>query len=183
MENSRDSIRVKYGATEFETTGTPENVQARYDAFLELVKAVPLPPVVNTEIKPDPGHIQLTGAESVIRTDGEGTPQVPQEIMSRVFRVNNGVVSLLALPRGDNAVRDACLMLLYGFAVLQNTPNVTGVTLMEACRQSGVSVDRLDRVMDAQTEYVNSGGVRRGKRYSLNNPGQRRAAELVTALV
>jgi hypothetical protein len=181
MENSRDSIRVKYGATEFETTGTPENVQARYDAFLELVKALP-PPMAAAEVKPASTQPQRP-ADPVIPTNGEGTPQVPQEIMSRVFRVTDGVVSLLALPRGDRAVPDACLMLLYGYAVLLSTPAVTGVALMEACRQSGVPVDRIDRVLDAQTEYVNSGGVRRGKRYSLNNPGQRRAAELVTALV
>src|SRR6266404_8514053 len=99
-ENSRDSIRVKYGATEFETTGTPDNVQARYQAFLELVKAVPIPPVLS-EAKP-----ALASPQPALATDllprienGIGEVQVPQEVMARVFRVSDGGVSLLALPR------------------------------------------------------------------------------------
>jgi hypothetical protein len=178
--NPRDSVHVKIGTAEFQTDGSPEDVKARYEAFLELLKTLP---VLQTQEPKTPVRTGTANAAPAVPRTENGGAEIPREIMDRVFRASDGVVSLLALPRGDTSVPDACLMLLYGFATLLSIPAITGVTLMEACRQSGVAVDRLGRVLDAQTDYVNSGGTRRGKRYSLNNPGQRRAMELITGLV
>lgn len=182
-ENPRDSIHVKYGTVEIETTGSPEDVKARFDAFLDLLKTLPpaaLPVEPKATIQPIP---QQADTQSLRNDNGSGDSNVSQEVLSRVFRVSGSIVSLLALPRGDNVAADACLMLLYGFARLLNATAVTGVSLKEACRQSGVPMGRLDRVMDSQTDFVNAGGLRRAKRYSLNNPGTRRAASLVAGLV
>ena len=174
--NPRDSVHVKIGTAEFQTDGSPEDVKARYEAFLDLLKTLPIP-------QPQEPKPAVQASAVVTPPANGGDTAVPREVMDRVFRNSDGIISLLALPHGDTAVPDACLMLLYGFATMLSTPAVTGVTLMEACRQSGVPIDRLDRIMDTQTDYVNSGGTRRGKRYSLNNPGQRRAAALVMGLV
>jgi hypothetical protein len=178
-------IRFKHGSVEFEAEGDAALVQAQFTEFMAAMKAAPPPAApIQAEQPPPPAAPAIPPIADTTRA-GNGTETAfADDMMSRVFQVKGGMVSLLALPRGDHPARDATVMLLYGFERLANNAAVTGVTLMEACRQSGVQVgSRLDRVMEAQREYVNAGGARRGRRYSLNNPGKRRAEALIAALV
>lgn len=175
-------IRFKHGSVEFEAEGDPTLVQAQFTEFMAAMKAAPPQPApIQAELPPT---TPPPPADDTTRAGNGAETAFTDDMMGRVFQAKGGMVSLLALPRGDHPARDATLMLLYGFERLANNSAVTGVTLMEACRQSGVQVgSRLDRVMEAQQEFVNAGGARRGRRYSLNNPGRRRAEALIAALV
>jgi hypothetical protein len=168
---NNQKIRVKFGSAEFEAEGPSDLVQAQFAEFMAALKALPVP--------------QATPAPASAPAEAPPDPSaaVSQDVLSRVFQVRENIVSLLALPKGNDTSSDALVMLLYGFERLTNAAAVTGVTLMEACRQSGVQVGRIDRAMDAQAEYVNAGGAHRGRRYSLNNPGKKRAEALIVGLI
>jgi hypothetical protein len=174
---SHSRVRVKYGNVEFEAEG--ERADAQYTEFMALLRTLPSP-----SVDPAPAPTKAAASQPDPARNGNGSEiPVTQDVLSRVFQVRDGIVSLLARPKGDKMEADALLMLLYGFNALANTPAVTGVTLMEACRQSGVQLDRIDRVMGTQSGYVNAGGAKRGRRYSLNNPGMKRAEALIVGLV
>ena len=75
------------------------------------------------------------------------------------------------------------LMLLYGYTKLGTEQSVTGTTLMKAAKLSGVSIGRIDRVMDGKNkEYVLAAGAKKGRRYSLNNPGITKTEQLMRDL-
>ena len=88
---------------------------------------------------------------------------------------------MLALPKTEDPDADALLLLVYGYQELRpNDYPVSGVRLMQSAKQSGLhQVDRIDRTIDAHTQFVNSAGSRRGKKYSLNNQGSLKAKELI----
>jgi hypothetical protein len=173
METSK--IRIKIGDSEFEAEGPEDLVRVQFDEFMSVMKAhppSPAPPLLPQAL-PDP-----TAALAVAIP----APEVSPDWLSRVFQVRNRTVTLLALPKSETAIKDAMLMLIYGFEKLLGTGAVTGVALAEAARQSGVQIDRVDRVMKGLGAWINAGGARRGRRYSLNNPGRKKAEDLIIGL-
>ena len=182
METAK--IRIKLGAHEFEAEGPPDLVRTQLDSFMAAVKAQP---TVQPALAPAQPGVSSVDVNEVPPATSPVPPvrpadEVSSEALSRVFQVRQKLVTLLALPKTDDFRSDALLMLLYGFEKLASMPAVTGVRLSEAARQSGVTLDRADRVMRGLTQYVNAGGVRRGRRYSLNNPGRKKAEELIIGL-
>lgn len=180
-------IKLRVGDFELDTEGPADIVRAQVEAFMELVKSKPAavaPPASAAAVGVTPAIDPLKPGlpPALPPTPIPAAPPgiLPQDVMDRVFQSRGDSVSLLALP-GDPA--DALLVLLYGYAKLKSVNNVTGVSLMQAASQSGVQVPRIDRVIDSRSEFITSGGQRRGKRYGLNNRGMRRAEELITGLV
>jgi hypothetical protein len=102
--------------------------------------------------------------------------------LDRVFR-QGANLSLAALPRGDNGDRDAMLALLYGYLKLDSQPTVTGTLLMKSAKISGVGIARVDRVMNSMEEFVLAAGVKKGRRYQLNNRGIAKAEEVIKAIL
>lgn len=49
-------------------------------------------------------------------------------------------------------------------------------------KQTGLSIERIDRVMSKIEAYCMSGGARKGTYYSLNNQGLARAREVLRAM-
>lgn len=161
-------IKVKIGPAEFEAEGDPELVKQQFAEFMAAVSAIP-------QAQPDkpPG---------LPPRNDPGASLISKDIFDRVFRRDDGI-SLLAMPRTDNAEADALIVLLYGFLKLENQRAITGVALMSAAKQSGINVDRIDRTINARPDLIQAAGNKRGRRYSLNNRGIAEAERLLREMV
>lgn len=173
MENHR--IKVKLGDAEFDAEGNAEVVQAQYDAFLAAVAALPKP-------APKPAVASAFIVEAGDRLVATAEVRPHPATLERVFR-NGDVLSLAALPTGEKALSDAMLVLLYGYNRIKNESSVTGTALARSAKVSGISFGRLDRVMGQVSEYVLAAGIRKARRYQLNNRGIARAEEIIKAIV
>lgn len=176
METTR--IKVRIGDAEFEAEGPQELITKQFDSFMAVVSATPkkeptAPPsaAVGGPTQPASGAAPPTPAS-----------EVASAVMERVFRQGD-TLSLAALPNGENASSDAMLALLYGYMKIKNETTVTGTSLMKSAKLSGVSVDRVDRLMAANQDLVLAAGVRKARRYQLNNRGIARAAQIINAIL
>ena len=176
METNR--IKMKIGDAEFEAEGPSEIINAQFEAFLQAVSSLPKATAA----------VAVVPSPSVTAAIIPPLPMAPSagispEILSRVFR-DNGNLSLAALPHGENKEAAAMLALLYGFLKLKNENAVTGTALMKSAKISGVNFDRVDRVMSShQPDYVLAAGVKKARRYQLNNRGIAKAEEIINALL
>lgn len=176
-------LKVKIRDSEFEADGPPDVVQDLYQQWLDAVNAAPAPePASSAAPRSPPLGMPAPSVDAWLDEPGPSVT-ITDELMSRVFRREGDSISLLALPNGNRREPDALITLLYGFQRLANMPAVTGVTLMQASRQSGVALPRIDRVLDSETDFIMAAGARRGRRYSLNNRGVRHAELLIKQLV
>lgn len=190
-----EKLKMKIGTAEFEAEANSEIVKERLALFAELVskqlmaapQIVAAPPPKNYTITPETGRAGIVGHAAIVEgSDGvssNGVSSMTDDVLARVFRRTEDEVSLLALPRTEQPEADALIALLYAFQRLLNKPNVTGVTLMQAARQSGVTVNRADVVLKSKSDLVMAAGVRRGRRYSLNNRGVSYAEVLIRKLI
>ncbi|MBI2752443.1 MAG: hypothetical protein HYX46_02855 [Betaproteobacteria bacterium] len=166
-------IKVKLGDAEFDAEGSEEAVQAQYDAFLAAVSSLP-------KAATQAGLNATLGAATLNAT---ATVSPAPQVLDRVFR-RGEILSLAALPSGDNAVPDAMLAILYGHMKLEGEQAVTGTMLMKSAKKSGVTLDRVDRVVEPlMPKYVAAAGVKKARRYQLNNPGIARAEEIIKAIL
>jgi hypothetical protein len=183
-----ERLKIKLGNAEFEAEGSPASVKERFEQFLALIEKQPAAAPHNTTITPDTGPLVTDSVPPTVQAtaatlSGDGIVTVSEDVLSRVFRRDDDVVSLLALPKGDSPDADALIALLYAFQRLLNKSHVTGVTLMTAARQSGVSIPRIDTVLKSKADLVMAAGARRGRRYSLNNRGNVYAETLVRRMI
>lgn len=176
MESHR--IKVRLGDAEFDAEGKPEDVKAQYEAFLALValapKVAPPPPAAAQPVLPVPGQ------------PNQSEQGIPAEVMDRVFR-RGDTLSLAALPSGENGSQDAMIALLYGYLKIQSESTVTGTSLMKSAKISGIDLgksDRVDRVVAGLIpDYILAAGVKKAKRYQLNNRGLARAEAVIKAIL
>lgn len=188
MGAETSKIKLRLGDFEFEYEGDAVEGKAALAAFLGAAStakaSAPLPP---------PPPAPTPAVDLVKPLDGNGVlpppppppaPSADGTSLKRVFAEKDAVISLLALPKSDNAEGDALLLLLYGYQELKSSEYpVTGVRLMQAVKQSGLhQVDRIDRAMATNGQFVLSAGARRGKRYQLNNQGIAKAKEIINAI-
>jgi hypothetical protein len=181
MGAETSKIKLKLGDFEFEYEGDADEGKNALAAFLGAASAAranassPAPP-------PAPNAV----ADVVKQPDGNGSPPPPQSDgmpLKRVFAEKDAVISLLALPKTANTDGDALLLLLYGYQELKSSEYpVTGVRLMQAAKQSGLQLGRIDRTMLSNEQFVLSAGAKRGKRYHLNNLGIAKAKEIINAI-
>jgi hypothetical protein len=161
-------VRIKIGTAEFEAEGREELVKEHYEEFLDSF-----------------GGSQPTGDvnQTTVIEQRKTSSEANGDLIKRGFLERDGLVTLLALPKGDEADADALVLLLYGYSVLKaDDYPVTGVRLMQAAQRSGVQLDRIDRPIASREQYVLTTGFRRGRRYSLNNRGEQFAAQLLEQL-
>jgi hypothetical protein len=163
-------IHVKIGDSEFSAEGTEALVKEQYDRFLEIVGN-------------KPAADRSRPSDQKPNSNGNGIAPPPRDKLSRLFEVDgNGLVSLRILPRTDNRDADALLLILYGFKTQADKADVNSGQLMVAAKQSGLQMDRIDRVIAVHKQYVTDGGFKRGKRYGLNNQGVNKAQDLINGL-
>jgi hypothetical protein len=84
-------------------------------------------------------------------------------------------------PKGDNRDADALLLIIYGYFALKQQREVLSTQIGRSAAQTGLGIDRIDRVMAKNEPFCMRGGERKGTYYSLNNQGINRAKELLAA--
>ena len=174
MDHSK--LHVKIGEAEFVAEGPEGVVQLQYDAWIRLVEmmgaaaSAPAPLTKGVEDKANEVGNDLEDDDAALRR--------------RVFDERDGVVSLLALPSGDQRTADTILLCLYGFSAVAGQETVTTVTLAKGIKKSGINVPRLDRVLGPYADgYITKSGTRRGTKYGLTNRGITKARELMKNLI
>ena len=168
-------MRVKIGDAEFEAEGSEEAVKAQFASFLDILKAAPARQKP-ADKKPVDGNGAQADALDVLTPPGT-------DLLARVFQNDNDLVSLRLLPRTPNAASDTLLLLLYGYVHLKNEAMVLGTHLIKAAHQSGVKLDRIDRVIAKHDDLLLKGGARKGTKYGLNNRGKEKAKELMQKML
>lgn len=165
------TIRIKIGDAEFESSGPEDAVQEQYRLFLQALSNAP-PSRAATD------HPAGGGGQGQDRHD-DNTSEIDDALIRRTFADRNDVISLRALPRTESADADALVMLLWAFGQLRNEHDIGATPLMRSARQSGLQIERIDRSIAPNNEYVGRAGARRGTRYSLNNRGIAHAERLI----
>lgn len=168
MSDGNTRIRVKIGSSEFDAEGPTELVRQQYDEFLKAVSSVNLAASVPSQ--------NLSAPPPANPNPSQETP--PDAVMQRIFSIDQGVVSLLDLPKTQTREADALLLILYGYRQLKNETSLLGSQLMKAANKSGLDIDRIDRVIDRYDEMLMKSGKRRGIKYGLKNRGMAKAKEL-----
>jgi hypothetical protein len=169
MDNLK--IRVKVGDHEFEAEGPRESVELQFQLFKELVGAAP----VRT-----PGQAPPAPKPPVIQTptqNGGLVDETPDKtVYDRLFSVDGDRLSLHYLPEGENREANALLILLLGYRIITAQEQVLGGRLMQGLQQSGLTLDRIDRVLDPYIpSLILKTGIKKGTKYRLTNIGLARA--------
>lgn len=167
--DDKHHVRMKIGAHEFEAEGEKSAVEDQLRRWLEIIGNIPAatqPP----EDKQKAPVLPLQEAE------------VDQALLARVFKDERDMLSLRILPKTKSYAADSLLLLLFGYQTLKQETEVLGLRLMKAGKQSGLQIDRVDRVLSLYGQYFNKGGARKGARYSLNNRGIEKAKELMNTM-
>jgi hypothetical protein len=164
-------IHVKLGDFELITEGSEEAVNARFAKFQEMVANL------KSEIKPA-GTPTRTATPTAQGDKGNGNPSlvavagIDPEVLKRVFGDEQGPgVSLHILPRGDDRDSKSLILLLYGFS-LKGQKTVPARELLQAAKQSGVTITRIDKTFRAEDrDLYTKAGAKSGSRYGLTNQG------------
>lgn len=165
-------LKVRLSGDEFDGEGPEEIITQQYADFLKARTTSPPP----APAAPNP----LTGGQVF------ETPIVPSEQspIAKISRADGRLVTLTALPQGENRETNAALLLLLGQRILRQSELVPADDLIGGMRQSGFGLDRADRLMSrAEADgLITKTGLRRGVRYRLTNPGIARAEALAREL-
>lgn len=103
-----------------------------------------------------------------------------EHVWDRAYKRKDNRLSLITLPSTSTQKADAIILLMYGFQTLFSHEAVSCMDLMDAAKQSGLRIDRIDRNLPmAYRAYYNRGGSGKGTRYSLNNVGLRHAQTIL----
>ncbi len=172
MENKPHRLRVRLGNAEFDAEGDEATVKEQYKMFLDAVQRAPN--IDQPVTRPQQEPAENFSEDPAIATTGLGQPD-----LERVFTTTQGVISLRVLPQGKTKDADALLLLLYGIQKLKHEHDALGTQIMKAARQSGLRIDRVDRVISTHRDFYIRGGRRRGARYSLNNQGIAKAEKIL----
>jgi hypothetical protein len=161
-------LKVRLGPHEFEAEGPEASVKEQFATFVTIANTTPVP---------------KNGSSNLQRgSNGSGDPEVEPGAGSwdRAYKRKGDQISLHVLPETKTQNADAIILILYGHQMLLEQESVTSLVLMEAAKQSGLRIDRIDRNLPAShKQYVISGGTGKGTRYSLNNRGAAYAQEML----
>lgn len=167
-------MNVKIGDAVFDAEGDTETIRKQYEMWMEAVRATP------RKSDPDPARETTSPPawqgdhEAPLTPNGVASPATSAmavELRNRLFQERDGCITLKVLPKTSNKDADALVMILLGYHEMRDQDGVNAPTLMRAAKVSGLQLDRIDRVISANSQYINTAGHRRGKRYSLNNQG------------
>jgi hypothetical protein len=186
MADTKVDVKLPDGSA-FSAEGPEALVTQLFQQFIEAsrsatsargIERTPDPPPVDTEVQ---SPVDDGGASGAVNNGAGSGQEVDQALMDRVFVVDrDGVVSLRVMPAEE---ADALILLLYGAQRLRGEHALTATQLMKAARQSGIQADRLDRILSQRNALITMAGIKKGKRYGLNNPGVREAARLLSVIL
>lgn len=170
METHR--LKIKIGQHEFEAEGPPEAVNAQFEAWKDLISALP-----------STGQFDQSGGGPAAPPNPESAkPPVELPGIFEHDRKKN-LISLRVHPRGDHRFADALLLIMYAYKLLDQDEVMVG-RLKEAMALTGLRLERVDRTMEPhlRANLVLKGGTGKGGKYRLTNMGIQRAEVLVREL-
>jgi hypothetical protein len=166
-------VTIKIGDAEFSAEGDKATVDAQFQAFLTALAAVGA-----VSKGPAPTPAQETPGEA--QADN---PSLNDDQLTKAFIDGKDSVSMNILPQSQSKAADTLLLLLYGYLHLKDQDMVLGGDLIEAARQSGITLDRVDRTIAKHSSLLRRSGQRKGAKYGLNNQGIIKAKEMLTAML
>lgn len=166
---SNYKLQVKVGNSEFAAEGAEATVKAAFAEFLALTKINP------------PKGTAIAAAD-----EGSSDPQaggISPQLLERVFLRDGDIVSLRHMPPEESTAKnaDAAILIMYGISRLLNVQDVGVIKLNKGLVKTGITVDRVDRLLSTHTKYFMKGGNRSGSYYTLNNQGERQAETWIKA--
>lgn len=174
-------LRLKIGANEFEAEGSQEYVQKEREVFLESIDTNEL------DDEPNPGEPGNPGNPAPAAPSAPGDLPISVAEMGKLAkqdRSDKDLIVLTALPQeSDTQKQDALVLLLLAHRVIRSVENVKTTDILNGMKQSGITVDRLDGVVDKIPNLVLRTGVRKGTKYRLSSPGAKRAVVVAKALL
>ena len=166
-------LRVKIDGQEFEAEGQSDLVSRQFEAFRLMIQGAGSAPV--RHVSSDTGR----PLSPVVPEDGHAERGRHDEDLAQLFHVSpqSQLLSLRQPPAGKYPEADAVLLLLLGHTRLRNEEDVPVTILMEALKQSGCPVKRLDRILTVYTKdhSVLRSGRGKGGKYRLTNLGLKKA--------
>lgn len=179
MEAHMDAtkLKVKIGQHEFEAEGPQEVVEKQFETFRQLISEAATKSTNSNRLK---------GSEN----SGEAELELPhiddprEQQARKIFHVEGDLLTLGVVPQGDNQETDAALLILLGHKIVRKVDMVSADDLLNGMKQSGVRVDRADRVTSKTTEQgmTMKTGVRRGTKYRLTTQGVNQAFRIAEQL-
>lgn len=174
-------IRVKVGTHEFEAEGSREFLEQQVSIFKELVDNSP-----KTADGPKDSKPQTATDGTPTSPEGNGN-SVEQSKYEKLFSTENGRVSLHFLPDGEQREGSSVLLLLLGHRVLLAEDSVLSGRLLQGLEQSGLTLDRIDRFLEAYiggpSGLIIRSGVKKGTKYRLTNLGLARAKTIAEGML
>jgi hypothetical protein len=164
-------LKIKIGEHEFEADGPADAVRSQFEAFKELIAAVPIHKAETTPEPVNPPPYQTPNPPTLKRVDNS-------PLLDRIFREKGRVISLTVPPISET---DAVLLVLYGQRFYRDNDNATGSEILDGMSESGYRKPRIDRILTglADEGEVIITGAHRGKRYRLTNKGHSHAETIV----
>lgn len=174
-------LKVKIGGQEFEAEGQSDLVSRQFEAFRLMIQEVGSATV--RHFTPDTGRPPL---RAVAPEDSHGEAGGDDVHLAQLFQMSphSQLLSFRQPPGGDYPEADAVLLLLFGHRRLRNEVDVPVTVLMDALKQSGCPVKRLDRILTIYTKdrSVLRTGKGKGGKYRLTNIGLKKAEAMAGKL-
>lgn len=180
-------LRIKFGVDELEAEGTQEFVEKQRDIFMERIKnRLPAKPVADDLLLADATKSQNGRSSSEDDGSKATIANLPVSLadMKKIATQEGDTITLTAVPSGETADEDSLKLLLLAHKVMRSVDSVQTDDLLAGMKQSGRSLDRLDRVFGRiDPSLILRTGVKRGTKYRLTNPGVVKAKAIAEQLL
>lgn len=176
--NGAYHLRISVGLAEFDCEGPAELVRQDYREFLDLIDRIGSK-AIEGRSKNSQFDMPAIGTDAEIVDPSDSDAELAA--WDRVYMRKDDKLSLNMIPDSQSPNSESILLLIYGYQKLfNNVEGVSSVVLMEAAKQSGLRIDRIDRNVTAEhNRLLLKGGSGKGSRYSLNNRGLAYVEELL----
>jgi hypothetical protein len=175
---AKHRMDVKLADNSFTVEGREEKCDEQFQRFIDA--AVAIAQANASQPRPESKRLpSSTVTPASAGAEGDGGAGI-EHTWDRAYKRKDNRLSLIALPSTTSQRADALILLMYGFQTLLDQDAVSCMDLMDAAKQSGLRIDRVDRNLPtAYGAYYLRGGSGKGTRYSLNNVGLRHAQDVL----
>jgi len=177
MENLK--LRLRAGEYEFEAHGDKDSVLEQFEDFKNFITLMPIKQ--KTEIFFDDKQPELSPSPTPTQKTEESFPDIKKHLTKILCQLpTSPFFACSVLPQGKDKDADTALILLLGFLFFKNQREVSVLNLNQALKKSGISPNRLDRMLSAHIRnlLVIKTGKGKGGSYQLTQNGARQAKEL-----
>jgi hypothetical protein len=172
-------VHIKLGQAEFSAEGPEETVKTQLASFLAVAPNYAEHGNGNGHANGKAVAVNGNGTNGVngnghaeLQPTGAWQTCLESSLIKRLFAEGkDGLISLRVLPNTEEKKSDAIFLILFGYLILKDQSEVKAGELLIAARQSGLTLSRIDDTMDKFDVLVTRGGIKRGSRYALTNPG------------